>query len=459
MYHDLNARPYEIVSLGGKLPKIGVLSMMGPDMREMFKNQEKFVNNQVELPKTLKAFADAGVEIGVILHHEHPNVKDLQGIAAMLAIEKQRKDMALACAKFCDDERQKNKKIPPIQVMMILTDEPEPPAQMHRLDQKLPTQAIEIGHKGIYVGMLGLYREGKGKGFRTQYQIVKMGPEWETPEDKKPTHPVIKLMQKYNDELQRQNMMAKFPRAPHVNQLAAQDAVGLKATFVGSNACNECHPAAFTIHANTDHGKKATKTLEVEKFPSLRNHDPECMKCHVTGLKHPGGFGDPIPFENLAKWTPQFKADPKAVNFAKHNKEMRNVGCESCHGPGSEHVAKPGNKELRKLMNPYRPTDRERQLEGIVAKNPMDIQAKNEHQPLFQARMQALSRFCTSCHDEENDVKWNRAGNDVAKWIGKGIIHRTPKTNEGALRNPVVPPEAKAGDPPIVIEAVEVKKK
>jgi len=451
MYDGLNARPYEIISLGPKLPTIGVLSMMGPDMRDLFQKQEKFLANQDELPKALNAFAKAGAEIGVILHHEHPNVKDLQGIARMQAIEKQRKEMALACAKFCDDERKKNPKIPPIQVMMILTDEPEPPSSMHRLDAKLPTQSIEIGHKGIYVGMLGFYREAKGKGFRTQYQIVKMGPEWETPESKKADHPVIKLMQKYNDELKRQNMMAKAPRAPHFNQLPPQNQKGLKATFVGTDRCIQCHVDAGDIHGKSLHAK-ATVTLEKLTNPSLQNHDPECMKCHVTGFHHPGGYNDPIPLADLLNW-PAKKTDPDLVEG--HNKKMRGVGCESCHGPGSEHVKKTKDTDIHKLMNPYRPSDRERQLEEILAKNPKDVKAKNEHAPLFQTRMQTMSRFCTTCHDEENDVKWGKDGHDVvSKWIGKGIIHRTPK--DGA---PMNPPAAKADDPPLVIEAVEEKKK
>jgi hypothetical protein len=96
-----------------------------------------------------------------------------------------------------------------------------------------------------------------------------------------------------------------------------------------------------------------------------------------------------------------------------------------------------------------------------LAKNPNDAKAKAAHQPLLQTRMMAMSRFCTTCHDEENDVKWNKVGHDVMqKWFGKGIVHRTPKNNDGAPMNPIAPPPgAKAGDPPIVIEAVEEKKK
>ena len=73
-YHDLNVRQYEII--GDTMPKIGVISMMGPDLRKELENQEKFLTNMDELPKALNEFAKAGVEIGVILHHEYPKIDE-----------------------------------------------------------------------------------------------------------------------------------------------------------------------------------------------------------------------------------------------------------------------------------------------------------------------------------------------------------------------------------------------
>ena len=70
--------------------------------------------------------------------------------------------------------------------------------------------------------------------------------------------------------------------------------------------------------------------------------------------------------------------------------------------------------------------------------------------------------LCVTCHDEENDVKWGKPGHDVAdKWIGKGLIHRTKKDIDPAKvpEKKENPPEAKAGDPPLVIEVIEAKKK
>jgi hypothetical protein len=83
------------------------------------------------------------------------------------------------------------------------------------------------------------------------------------------------------------------------------------ARYVGSEACARCHPAAVAVWKETKHAR-ALATLEA----AHRARSPECVPCHVTGYLRPGG-----PTE-LAVATARF-AD---------------VGCESCHGPGSTHV-------------------------------------------------------------------------------------------------------------------------
>lgn len=456
LYYDLNARPYEIVA--DTSPKVGIISLMGPDMRDQLKAREQFLNTMQELPKALNAFANAGVEFGVILHHEYPKVAG-DGLQQMLAIERKRRDNALTCAKFCADARQQNPRIPPIYLMMILSDEPEPPSVMRRLDPNLPTHVVEIGHKGKYVGLVGVYRERTG--FRMQYQIVSMGPEWETKDAKIKTQPVIALMEKYNDELKGQNMLAKFPRSLHDLQRPAADEQGLKATYVGSDTCADCHQHAHNVWKGTRHAG-ATSTLENLKHPSGRNFDPECMMCHTVGLKHPGGYHDPV---DAALW-PNKPAEPfTAARRKKHNDKLRDVGCESCHGPASAHVKNPDDLAVRALINPYGPSKEERALEAKLKLDPRDEKNKLRYTQLFEPRMRAIEQSCIKCHDHENDVNWGKPGKDkVDKWIGQGIIHRTPPPkNSPDLVNP--PAELKIGPgvvppiPEIKIEVLPEKKK
>jgi hypothetical protein len=438
-YHALNARQYQIVQ--NTRPKLGIISMMGPEMRELYKNQENFLNNAAELPRALDAFAQAGVEIGIILHHEHPDVDpQIQGIQRMQIVEKQRMQVALTCAKFCANERMKNPRIPPIQLMMILTDEPEPPALLVQPDPALPTQVAVIGHKGKYVGLVGLYRSNdKKEPFRMQYQIVEMSEEWETPEGKKGTQPVVLLVEKYKQELRAQKMMDKLVRNLHPNQVPPVNQAGLKATYVGSGRCGECHPAAYKVWEGTRHAI-ATNTLEdKKKRPVGHQYDPECMMCHTTGFKHPSGYNDLV---NAAIW-PAKNPDPVPVaKLEKHNAKLRGVGCESCHGPASEHEKNPDNAALYKIINPFRPTAAELKLEDAVAKGIANPAMKNQLKILLDKRLRPIGNFCTSCHDHENDVNWGGKGHDTIDMWYK-VIHRTPRA---VLANPpqegVEPPAA-----------------
>jgi hypothetical protein len=45
--------------------------------------------------------------------------------------------------------------------------------------------------------------------------------------------------------------------------------------------------------------------------------DPHCIKCHSVGFERPGGYRRPLGGEST----------------------LTDVGCESCHGPASEHIA------------------------------------------------------------------------------------------------------------------------
>ena len=81
-----------------------------------------------------------------------------------------------------------------------------------------------------------------------------------------------------------------------------------EARYVGVTQCAACHPTEAARWSTSRHAH-AIETLD----EAGRGHDPRCLSCHVTGLGHPGG-------------------DVSGLAM---------VGCESCHGPGSEHAASP----------------------------------------------------------------------------------------------------------------------
>ncbi len=96
-----------------------------------------------------------------------------------------------------------------------------------------------------------------------------------------------------------------------------------QAGFTGSDACRSCHEEEHTWWTGTKHGQ-AYPTLEERH----KQFNLSCVGCHVTGYMDPGG---------------------STVTHLGEGGVLRNVGCESCHGPGSLHVRDP---EVDVLLNP-----------------------------------------------------------------------------------------------------------
>ncbi|MBA3012170.1 MAG: cytochrome C [Desulfobacula sp.] len=87
-------------------------------------------------------------------------------------------------------------------------------------------------------------------------------------------------------------------------------------TYVGSEACKDCHEQQYNNFMNFskkahsfDNIKKMEKKLSPEEYQN-------CFECHTTGYNQKSGF----------------------VSEEK-TPELKNPGCEVCHGPGSLHAA------------------------------------------------------------------------------------------------------------------------
>jgi hypothetical protein len=105
--------------------------------------------------------------------------------------------------------------------------------------------------------------------------------------------------------------------------------------YVGVDGC-KCHKSEIADWERSAHakafellspgkreGKKKKASLNPDNDYST---DAKCLQCHSIGFKEDGGFTD-------ASSTPK----------------LAGVGCEMCHGPGSQHMAVPmSDKEGRK---------------------------------------------------------------------------------------------------------------
>jgi len=85
--------------------------------------------------------------------------------------------------------------------------------------------------------------------------------------------------------------------------------------YAGSAACASCHPSQAAFFASTKHAR-ALEALALPGHPR-RDRDPSCVSCHTTGFMLPGGT-----------WSVAVATD-----------KLKNVGCESCHGPSLGHIS------------------------------------------------------------------------------------------------------------------------
>jgi hypothetical protein len=337
--------PWKVVDVPGKALKVGVISVVGPAVEVRIKDPQAKPFDRVPqvLPVMLKEMQAKKPDLKVLLY---------QG--------------TLAQAKLCAEASWG------FNVILCLSDTDEPSS---RPEWVKDTMIVMVGHKGKHIGVVGAFATKKAaKPFELKYQMVTMGPELETPKVKEGEQPIVALMERYTQALKDGNYLAKYTQGNHALQVAIPEKVP---SYVGSERCQKCHAHAYEVWEKSGHAH-AYQTLVDAKRPSLRQYDGECIVCHVTGFTYKTGFTD-------AEKTPLLK----------------NVGCESCHGPASEHLKKTEDPKWHALMNPWKAKPNE---DGAVA----------------QKRELVLGDFCQKCHDADNDVHWDYK----VKW--PKVAHPTP---------------------------------
>lgn len=172
-------------------------------------------------------------------------------------------------------------------VCLAGSDEPE------RLDKgEGKPMVVSTGHAGKYVGRLMAVPGDEGL-------VLSYAPLAVV--DTLPSQPaLIGLYKNYQQIVREDKLLDKYPRQPIPGKLE----------YLGSKSCRVCHEEQYQKYKTFKHSH-AWQTL----VDAGSDADPECVVCHTVGFKYQGGFVS-------AKATPQ----------------LRNVGCEECHGPGSRHT-------------------------------------------------------------------------------------------------------------------------
>lgn len=171
------------------------------------------------------------------------------------------------------------------------------------------------------------------------------------------------------------------------------------ATYVGRAKCASCH-----LKENTSWKKmKHAKAFDV--LSANYKEDKSCLACHVTGFGEPNGFKSP-------RDTPQ----------------LAGVGCEGCHGPGSEH-AKIGeamakkekdksywtkevqSEEWKKDNEIRQHSIKKIEIPGITVDEKGQFKGKNLHEMFEEFKddkggpVSLSADLCKKCHTSENGKK------------------------------------------------------
>lgn len=325
-------RPWEIYEVAGTNLRVGVTSIIGKSVQsKMLDPNLKFADNRTILKRVLQEMADA------------PKKADLR----VLLLQGSKEEAELCARDF-----------PAFNVIVCLSAEDEPSSEPKRIDDRI---IVATGHKGRYIGVVGVYRTGeRAKPVELKYQLVSLDEDFLTAPGEVANHPVLKLMEQYTAQLKKDDYLGKYGAGKHPLQLAVPGDVPV---YVGSEKCKKCHDSAFEVWKNSKHAH-AYQTLVDVKQPSNRQYDAECIVCHTVGFGYESGFRN-----------------------ERNTPKLKDVGCESCHGPGSKHVADWNNEKWQALMNPWKPKENETARE------------KTE-------RMHRVDKFCQGCHDIDNDVHY-----------------------------------------------------
>ncbi len=262
-------------------------------------------------PARFKIVERSGLQVGItsILGEAHradvrnesiPTMPAAEGLKQVLPDLKECDIRILLSFGTMQEARDLAKQFPEFDIIVSAGGAEMPPAEPEKLKNS-KTLIVEVGHKGMYLSVLGVYDSTETP---WRFQRVPVDSRFE---DAGNIRLKMAAMQIQFEELGWQGLELREVSHPSGH------------SFVGSQKCGDCHTKAFEIWEHTPHAH-ATETLV--KLEPHRQFDPECISCHVTGWEPQRYFPFKSGFQSLEK-TPLLHGN----------------GCENCHGPGSRHVA------------------------------------------------------------------------------------------------------------------------
>ena len=154
------------------------------------------------------------------------------------------------------------------------------------------------------------------------------------------------------------------------------------ATFIGSAACGECHDKLARDFRTADHAKLQAKGKNAI--------DMGCESCHGPGSKHKdagGGAGSIVNPKKSPETCFQCHLDKKAQFMLPYTHPVLSgkISCSDCHNPHKGNAVKGGGTQLN-------------------AKNETCQQCHKQQTGPFVFPHDAVREGCTSCHSPHGSV-------------------------------------------------------
>ncbi len=183
--------------------------------------------------------------------------------------------------------------------VLLLASEDEQFAQPHR---RGTTLILRAGTRGQRIGTLNLSPDANGSWRIDSHRVIELDDS--TPDSAR----LADWYQQYEAAL-KEDYEAREKQA--LEHRGAGE-------FVGDAICGICHSKEKAQWQQTRHARAYDSLVAVGK-----QFDANCVGCHVVGFGQPGGF------------------------YSTHAKpDLRQVGCEACHGPAKAHQTNGGTKPL-----------------------------------------------------------------------------------------------------------------
>ena len=183
------------------------------------------------------------------------------------------------------------------------------PDEIETMVSESETLYLGCPSEGKTLGVLALWMDTNGK--LERYDTAQLALTGEVGE----SEPIRQLLTDFYRDVATENPLQDAPL--FAEQLLEQQQEN---GYASATACQRCHEQEYLQWSATRHAFAYQTLLKKERY-----FDAGCISCHTTGFGYPTGF-----------------------QIGEQDSTLEGVQCETCHGPGKQHVGNPKKTNIRR---------------------------------------------------------------------------------------------------------------